>query len=243
MAVSWYRSPGHDPARPLIILLPGRGSDADELRAQGFVQAALSSGKADVAAVNATQGYYMRRTLIPRLLQDVIRPAQQAGYHRLWIAGISMGGLGAVLTAEKQPGLLEGILLMAPFLGEEEVIEEISLQGGLSSWRPPAAVDLQADYQRALWSWLKRYAQGAQSPKLYLGFGDHDRFDRSNALLAAVLPDDHVFRVPGDHDWGPWREVFARFMQSDALVQPAPQQPQSPPAVAGFQNAPNTPAP
>jgi pimeloyl-ACP methyl ester carboxylesterase len=218
LRMSWARCERCGPGRGLMVFLPGRSSDAKDFVDNGFVDDLSRSGLAvDSVAVDATLGYYMRRTLITRLAEDVLGPARSMGYRRIWLAGISMGGLGAVLTAEQHANELDGILLMAPFLGDDDVIEEIASQGGLAGWAPPLKVDPE-DYQRNIWRWLKRYTKPQTSvPSLYLGFGDEDRFAKAGHLLAAVLPADHVLRVRGRHTWGPWREVFAAFLRSGAL--------------------------
>lgn len=231
----WRRCQTCPTPKPLIVLLPGRGDGADQFVEQGFTDAVVGSGLADVVAVDATQGYYMRRTLITRLFDDVVGPARKMGYQRIWLAGISMGGLGALLTAQSDAAQFEGILLMAPFLGDADVIEEIRDRGGLAAWTPPQGLDANVDYQRGVWRWLKRYANATTStPRLYLGFGTEDRFVRSNELLAAVLPQGNVFRTKGEHDWPPWREVMGAFLRSGALTAPG---------AAASQNVPLMPAP
>jgi pimeloyl-ACP methyl ester carboxylesterase len=216
--MTWSRCEACGSERTLLVLLPGRGSDGHDFVDKGFVDAVSRSGlAADSVAVDATLGYYMRRTLIARLSEDVLVPARSMGYRRIWLVGISMGGLGALLTARQHAGQLDGIFLMAPYLGDDDVINEIASQGGLAGWSPPATEDPE-DYQRNVWRWLKRYTRPETStPKLYLGFGSEDRFAKANGLLAATLPDDHVLRVRGEHDWGPWRELFDAFLRSGAL--------------------------
>ena len=47
----------------------------------------------DVISVDAHFGYYKNRDLVPRLHDDVITPAQQNGYEKIWLLGVSMGGM------------------------------------------------------------------------------------------------------------------------------------------------------
>src|SRR5205814_411265 len=148
----WRRS--GSAGRRLLVLLPGRGDRAEDFASHGFVDAAARL-PVDCVAVDATLGYYMKRTIVTRLLEDVIAPARQAGYRRVWLVGISMGGLGALATAQQHETDIEGILLLAPFLGDEEVIDEISARGRLARWTPSPAADGSDDYHR-LWRWLKR---------------------------------------------------------------------------------------
>ncbi len=215
----YYRLGEQASARTLLVLLPGRADDPEDYAEEGFIRAIEDSGlPVDAVAVDAHVGYYYSRSLLPRLLDDVVRPARRKGYRRIWIAGISMGGLGALLYAREHGDTIDGLLVMAPFLGDADVIEEIAGAGGLSAWAPVQPLD-EDDYQRSLWSWLKRYA-GADVglPRLYIGWGVDDRLAVANDLLAEVLPKRQVFRVPGGHDWEPWRQIFRAFLETGALA-------------------------
>jgi pimeloyl-ACP methyl ester carboxylesterase len=202
----------------LLVLLPGRGSRAADYARQGFVEAVRRSPiRADVVAVDAHLGYYVKRTLIPRLLADVITPARRQGYRRIVLVGISMGGLGSLLFARKHAALLDGVVVIAPFLGDPAVIDEVHKAGGLAAWLPPASLP-ESDYQRSTWAWLKQAIRpGGTGPRLVLGFGREDRMARSHRLLAAALPGDAVFTAPGGHDWPPWRTLWTQILASPAL--------------------------
>jgi pimeloyl-ACP methyl ester carboxylesterase len=205
----------------LLILLPGRGDRARSFAEAGVVDVIRQrSPGLRVVAVDATLGYYIHRNLPERLDLDVIEPARARGHRSIWVAGISMGGLGALLYAERHPQVIEGVLLVAPFLGDEPVIAEIEMAGGLHKWRPPAHVDPE-DYQRELWRWLKACtAQVRTCPRVLLGFGSNDRFARAHRLLAAALPASAVAEVPGEHNWEPWRKLFAELVPRMSIRHP-----------------------
>jgi pimeloyl-ACP methyl ester carboxylesterase len=196
----------------LLVLLPGRGDRARSFADAGIVDIARRSvPRMDLISVDATLGYYIHRNLIERLQADVIEPARAGGYRSIWLAGISMGGLGSALYAEKHAKEVAGIVLIAPFLGDPEVLAEIEAAGGLRAWQPPS-IDPD-DYQRGLWRWLKACtSQQGSCPRIFLGFGSNDRFVRAHRLLAAVLPPNQVVEVPGGHDWEPWRALFAALL-------------------------------
>ena len=161
---------------------------------------------------DATVGYYIHRNLPERLLADVIEPARTQGYRSMWLSGISMGGLGALLFAQRNPTAVSAVIVVAPFLGEEEVIDEIERAGGVAAWTPPAHLDPD-DYQRSLWGWLKGCAEHRDScPRIFLGFGAEDRFVRAQRLLAATLPADRVAVVAGRHTWEPWRQAYTALL-------------------------------
>jgi pimeloyl-ACP methyl ester carboxylesterase len=208
--------------RALLLLLPGRSDTAADFEKQGFVQAARKSGAPiDLAAVDARFGYYIGKTLGQRVATDVIAPARARGYRSFWLSGVSMGGIGALIYAQQHPGEVDGVLAIAPFLGDNDVIKEIEQAGGLVKWKS-IGVAKPGDYQRELWLWLGRCLPQAKGcPRIFLGFGSDDRFVRAHRLLAAVLPSDQVIEVPGEHEWAPWLRLFElalpRMFQSQRL--------------------------
>jgi len=204
-------------ARRMVVFLPGRGDRAVTFDGEGFISAAKAAGlDADLVAADAGLGYYMRRTIVERLWSDVLAPAVAAGYSEIWLVGISMGGLGAITVAREHPGAVAGIVLLAPYLGEREVLDEVAAAGGLARWMPPAAPA--PDDFRSVWKWLRGYvALPAGPPALWLGYGDVDRYRSAHALLAAALPRDRVLTTRGGHDWDAWRALWKELLARGAL--------------------------
>lgn len=199
-------------ADTLLVMLPGRDSPPEEFRREGLVQAVAQSGlAADVLLVDAHMGYYRDRSIVERLQDDVLAPARAQGYRRIWLAGISLGGLGALLAAQ-MGGEVDGLLLIAPYLGEQPLLREIRAAGGLMHWQ--GAGDSAADPARPLWEWLQQAARVADRPGIpvLLGYGLDDRFADAHALLAAALSPDRVFTAEGGHDWPAWRTVWRRML-------------------------------
>jgi len=114
----------------LMVLLPGIRDTRDDFERHGFIAAVRERDlPVDLVAVDAHFGYYTKRTLIERLLADVIVPAREDGYDRVILVGVSLGGLGALITAREAPDQVDGIVLIAPFLGEKKFISEIEAAG------------------------------------------------------------------------------------------------------------------
>lgn len=214
------RYAGDGQPRTLVVLLPGRYDSPKDFGQAGFPEMAARAGaEVDMVAVEAHLGYYLKKIIVDRLHEDVIAPARRR-YERIWLVGVSVGGTGALAYAESHPENVDGIVLLAPFLGEEKVIGEVAAAGGLRGWKPPQppAPD---DYQRRLWAWLKRYEGGSEGQiPLYLGYGTRDSFARANGMLGEILPGERVLTVSGGHDWKAWRALWAELVR--ALLTPVP---------------------
>ncbi len=206
-------------ARPetLIVFLPGSYSAPEDYLREGFVARLRARHvAADVLLVDAHLGYYSERSIIERLHADVIAPAQAAGYRHLWLVGISIGGYGALIHSVAPPAGtdagVEGIVMIAPYLGDRRVSISVDASGGLARWPAPAhPLPPNADDQ-TVWTWLQGYTTGAARPALYLAYGQDDRFAFSDRLLAAALPASHVFTLPGGHDWPIWNALWDRLL-------------------------------
>jgi pimeloyl-ACP methyl ester carboxylesterase len=221
------RLPAACATRPdtLLVMLPGAASRPEEFETEGLVRALRErSIAADVVLVDSHLGYFRNRTFIERLRADVIAPAQAQGYRHIWLAGISLGGFGSMIYAAEQPQGIEGIVAIAPYLGEPVTLEAIRAQGGLASWRVPADPVDPKDVGTPLWRWLKPYSQSPQPvtrPMLFLGYGLADRLRPGHDLLAAALPPTHVFTAPGGHDYPAWLPVWERALDAAPLPRDA----------------------
>lgn len=207
----------HYPCAPqrtdaLLVCLPGIEDLASDYETHGFIDAIRQSGFGmDVVTVDAHYGYYARRTLLARLREDVIGPARAAGYEKVWLLGISLGGLGALLYAQSHPEDVSGLVLLAPFLGTTGVVDEVRRGGGLAHWVPGHAGP--PDFDQSLWQWLAGYLRHPERmPALHLAFGARDRFAAAHRLLAANLPAQHVHILPGRHNWRTWRRLWHRLL-------------------------------
>ena len=195
-------------ASTLLVLMPGRGDEAGDWAAHGFIEDLRAAGLAfDVVSTDAHIGYYMKETIVDRMWTDVLAPARQRGYKQIWVVGASMGGLGSLIVASRLPGAVDRVFLLSPYLGPNSLIREIEAAGGPARWTPTDPAD---PYQR-VWQWLKKYREpGSIMPKLTLAFGDQDSLAPGLRLLAQLLPADQVLRAEGGHSWVVWRQLWQR---------------------------------
>ena len=219
MPVHEYRAKADDPARTLLVMLPGRRGTAEQFMDEGFVDLVLKAGYAlDVITADAHIGYYYNTTVIERLRQDIILPARARGYRHIWMLGISMGGMGAIWYDRTHPGDVDGLILLAPYLGDKPVVDEVEAAGGLRGWNQDEQD--RGVFQKEIWGMTKGYVdRQASAGRLFLGYGLQDAFARSNSVLAREIPAGQVATLPGSHDWRTWRLLLAQLLENRLLMQ------------------------
>jgi S-formylglutathione hydrolase FrmB len=185
----------------LVIMMPGRGDRAEDFIREGFEQAGREHGF-DTIAADAHFGYYMKRSLLPRIHEDIVLPAREAGYRNIWFLGISMGGFGSLLYASENPEQVDGVILLAPFLGDEDGIEEIVADGGLASW--DAESSSLKDYEIGVWKWLR----DSDTP-VVLGYGESDAMAEGyRAVMTDVVEPSSTYTLEGGHKWTTWKPLW-----------------------------------
>lgn len=197
-------------SRQLVVMLPGRWSRPEEFQQEGLMQLARDHWPhARIVAPNLHLGYYTNRVIVDRLHHDVILPAKRDGVKEIIVVGVSMGGLGALIYDLEHPGIIDRMILLSPFVGDEKVVQEIDAAGGIRSWNPGPVEE--KDFSRKLWLGLKREWLGQrQRPDVILACGDKDRLRPSNERFASdFLKPREVIGLPGDHDWRTWKTAFA----------------------------------
>jgi pimeloyl-ACP methyl ester carboxylesterase len=202
------------PAPLLVVMLPGVYSWPRDFVDEGFVRRLRAGGfAADVWLADAHLGYVDNGTLLERLQADVIAPAQAAGYRRIWLVGISLGGFASLGALRQQPEAIEGVLAIAPYVGRPALVQQVAAAGGATAFARAAHDDrAETGTEVRLWTWLARAPERVRD-KVHLYTGAQDRFIEGQRLLAALLPPDHALEVPGDHDWPAWNTLWAHWLQ------------------------------
>jgi hypothetical protein len=200
------------PASTLIVMLPGANHQPEGFIEEGFVRAVRERQLAvDLSMVELPFSHIADASAIDALHQHIMLPAIAAGYQQLWIAGISIGGYMAMAYANRYPGVLTGMSLLAPYPGNRMTTNEIASAGGLTRWAPGHIAE--DDVERHNWQWLQ--AHYATGPKIYLGYGEQDRFAHGHTMMAAVLPASRVTAIPGDHVWPVWLSLWQQFLDQE----------------------------
>lgn len=203
-SISYNHNPDASaPADDLFILLPGLGDKAAAFERHGLIRYMRESGFGDdltfdLVAVNAHFKYYTTQTLIERLKSDIVDPARAAGYKRIHFIGISLGGFGSLLYLREHPEEIATVTLLAPYLGEEEYYRHL-LDENL-----PATDNID---KKNIWPWLETLPDKTRD-KIFLGYGDADKFVQAHDALATLLPAAHTITVAGKHRWTTWEQLW-----------------------------------
>jgi hypothetical protein len=217
--------PAPQQAHRLVIFLPGRGDDLEGLKKSGIAQIIQHEWPdADVELAALTMAYYLDGHATKRLHDEVVVPAMKYGYQQIWLAGTSLGGMGALTYDRDYPGDVYGMILLAPYLGDSTVPKEITAAGGLTQWNPgpPEALNPQT-WQRELWRYLKTWSDDpGKTRHVWLGYGDSDRLRKDIELMSPTLRSSHILMVPGGHDWKVWKVAAPQLLQDASRDEATP---------------------
>ena len=212
MEAVWKQQvPGQSSPR-LVVFLPGRHDEPEDFERNGFLKAMWDSGiSADAVLPDAHLGYYYERNFSERFNEDIINEARSRGYKSIWAVGVSLGGFGAVMFERDHPGTWDGIVLVAPFTGDQRsVLKKIRSAPSLKAveFAPHRTND---EYTANFWERFQTYLQDPEFP-IILGYGAEDRMAIDQSMLARELNQQHVVLVPGGHNWHAWKQLWSRLL-------------------------------
>jgi pimeloyl-ACP methyl ester carboxylesterase len=196
-------------ARTRVMLLPPAYASAEDFMRAGFASTVRSRAlPLDLVFVELKLQHMTDRSILRRLRHEVVLPARAAGCGAVWLGGVSLGAFIAIAYAERYPHEIDGLCLLAPYLGNHIVIGEIERANGVLEWNPGTVAD--DDDERRIWRFIKEL--GTRELPLHLGFGQEDRFAGSHRLMAAALPPETVDVTPGGHEWPTWLRLWENFL-------------------------------
>jgi pimeloyl-ACP methyl ester carboxylesterase len=194
----------------LVVLLPGIRDVPEDFARSGFAD---HSGAFDLLAVDAHWGYYERQSIVDRLHDDIVEPARRGGYMRIWLVGISLGGFGALLYVDRYPDDIEGVVLLAPYLGEPQLASDIEQAGGLEAWSKMA---LPKDPFALGWRALQSI-EARGRPNVIVGYGTADPLVATYGPLLKTVPTQQVHTRDGGHRWSTWAPLWRTIEAAGAI--------------------------
>lgn len=195
------------PAQRLVVVLPGRADSLDGLADIGIAAVIQQQWPdADVLLTGLGMVFYMERRAGQRLHDEVIVPARRSHHGQVWLLGVSLGGMGALLYDRRYPDAVDGMILLSPFLGRARIHREIRAAGGLAAWHGGPMHAMGPDsFESELWRYLQGWATRPQRTRtVWVAYGASEPFRKPIALMAPLLPPGHVIALPGHHDWELW---------------------------------------
>jgi pimeloyl-ACP methyl ester carboxylesterase len=192
----------------LVILLPGTLSDAKDMIKRG-VPEAIHRGwpEPDILMADLTLNYYRKGLAAKRLHDEIVVWAKQQGYSEIWLSGGSMGGMGTLIYEWEHPGNMEGLILISPYMGDDDVTDTIREAGDLKSWdagERTATMDGD-NFDRLVWQMAQDWiGDEAKLQRVWLMCGDEDSLYPDVEMLGAILPQEQFFPGSGDHSWDYW---------------------------------------
>jgi hypothetical protein len=204
-------------AQELFILLPGRHSHPEEFARYGLVDLIQRHHpQAEIIVPDLHLGYYAARLMPQCLHEEIIQPARKKG-QRVTLVGVSMGGLGALMTALIHPKEVQEVLLLSPFVGSDALMSEIRAAGGIRQWQPGEIVPKNKDEaMKKLWAEMQKnwLPHGGPPMPIKMITGRKDRLLASNRQLAeAFLTMDSFSEIEGGHDWQCWHQGLKIFLE------------------------------
>lgn len=207
--------PAPTKATRLVVVLPGRADDLEAMQRSGIAEAVHSEWPdADVMLTGLAMDYYMQGRAPQRLHEEIVAPARRYGYREIWLAGASMGGMGTLVYDQAYPDQMDGLILLAPYLGEDQLLREIREAGGLAQWDSSVPANNGWEtFQRKLWGHVQSWmGKPERAQDVWLAYGDRDRLKDAMPLIAPVVPTDHVLVEEGGHDWETWSSLTAEIL-------------------------------
>jgi pimeloyl-ACP methyl ester carboxylesterase len=211
-------APGVTDDRILLLMLPGAKNTPRQLVDNGFIRELRARElPVDVLALDAHADLYLERAAIERVLHHTLDQVHAKGYYRIWLLGISLGGSGAMICATQRTAQIEGLFLLAPFLGTRGIIAEVEAAGGLKHWR---AGDIACrDYERMLLEQIQcSQLDTDKFPSVYLGYGSEDRYRGASILISERLPPYRVTVSSGGHDWETWIKLWRALLDKQPFA-------------------------
>ena len=206
----------------LIIFLPGIFDSVNKFKNEYFFSEARDAGiTADMVAANTNVGHLAEGVLIKRLEKDVFEYIKNDGYKNIWIVGVSIGGLSTLTYYKDHEKALCGVVVLAPYLADDYLTEEIKKVGGVKNWLPIGRMKDSVDERiEEMWLWTKSKKDFSN---IFLGYGEQDQFISGSEFLAGFLEEENIITVEGGHDWETGRRIWKSQLASrmkTGLLQP-----------------------
>lgn len=160
---------------------------------------------------NASYSRFVGEELVKRTRQ-MFRLSEQR--EDTYIAGISMGGYGALVNGLIYRDIFSKVAALSPATDPMELLDDPS-KGGFGANEFQNMFGSKSCYENSQWNIVKRYAEAdhARLPKLFIGCGDHDIAvsHQVNTFCRMLNQNDIPYSWwsnDGNHDIDTWEQML-----------------------------------
>ena len=222
MGVMQFTTVAHgrpEATRLRVVLMPGAYHTTGHFLQAGFDQAVRARAlPLELILATPELDHLTDRRWLRALHDELVAPARARESVPLWLGGVSLGGFMALRFAAQYPAAVDGLCLLAPYLGSRIIAAEIAAHADMSCWQASAMDD--DDDERRIWQYVTRLGMSPAPTRVFLGLGAGDRFADTQQVLARALPASRSTTrvIAGGHDWPIWRQLWDEFLDSCAAA-------------------------
>jgi abhydrolase domain-containing protein 10 len=141
-AIVAHLSPGHDDR--VLVFVPGFRSVCAGTKATWFEERAVAAGltyaRFDFRGMGESDGVF-EETTIGREVEDLSLVLDRLGGAAVYLIGSSLGAMVSVLTAQRRPSQVRGLVLIAPAFDFFDRRRDYLGSDGLDEWRERGMVE------------------------------------------------------------------------------------------------------
>lgn len=195
-----------------VLLMPGAYQQPAQFLQAGFAQAVLARAPhLELSLAIPQMAHLTDRRWLATLHDEIVLPARTQQVP-LWLGGISLGAFMALRFAAQYPESVDGLCLLAPYLGSRLIAAEVASCADVGQWQTGALED--DDDERRIWRYVARLKFSPAPTRVFVGFGSSDRFADTQRVLVSALPTSGTttHEIAGGHDWPVWGQLWERFL-------------------------------
>lgn len=213
---------------PVLYLLHGRGDDSRTWLYRSNIERYAAERGLCVVMPDAGLSYYSDMANgeryfsfimdeLPNVLRDTLRVSVRR--EDTYIAGVAMGGYGALKCSFTRPEQYAGCIALSPVTDiGSAMVSDSEQPGGKQVWRGICGETLRISRDIDLFRLLAESANYASvCPKLYIACGKHDELFEQNLRLKESLDGhriDFTFeQAAAGHEWGFWDVAIQRGLE------------------------------
>ena len=200
----------------LLIMFPGINSSGSDFIDFGFIEPFQEKyNNVDIILVDTRLAYVEAGNISERIQNEIIVPAYAKGYDNIWLVGVSLGGFSSLLYNRDFAENVNGIVLIAPYLGDLYSVSDLIDHPSPKKWSldNKNSTDRSIRFWRYLLTLTKPNKDNELKTDLFIAYGDKDRSSQLHQLLASQIKKENVYiNEDGGHNWISWKPLWINML-------------------------------